>query len=62
MGNKKPTGTAKFFHELFTVCGGVKQYNDIVGLSYIERFIRDNSDSIQSDIQGKINRKKIKVS
>ena len=66
MKKKKLAGTAKLLHDVYTVCGGLQQYNDVVGMKYIESLVKAQSNSIQQDIQleidGKSNRNKIKVS
>ena len=58
---KKIGGAAAFNHYVYTVKGGVKNYNDEVGEQYIKAFINSNSEVINNSLQRNINRSKFKV-
>lgn len=45
---------------VYNIFGGVQEYNDAVGESYIKEFVKSISENANSDVQAKINRKQIK--
>lgn len=58
---QKVSGSAAFLHHVYTEKGGIKQYNEEVGLEYLKEFVREHSDSIYSRIVSNSKRKKFKV-
>lgn len=59
---KLVSGAAATIHEIYTNHNGVKDYNDDVGKSYLQEFVKIISDGANSDIQAKSKRKNIKIS
>lgn len=58
---KKVSGSASTLHEIYTVQGGVKNYNNNVGTEYITRFVQENSDIINEGLEKKARRNKMKI-
>lgn len=58
---KKVSGSASVLHEIYTVYGGIKNYNDYIGAEYISEFIREHSDIINEKIEKNHRRKQLKV-
>lgn len=58
---KKVSGTAATLHEIYTNHGGVKNYNDNIGMEYIQEFVSSHSDIINASIEAKSRRKKLRV-
>ncbi len=58
---KRVTGAAATSHEIYTVHGGVSEYNDYIGEKYIKAFVRENSEALQRDIEVESRRKKLRV-
>lgn len=58
---RKISGTAAAIHEIYTVQGGLRNYNDNVGAAYIAEFVREHSDIINEGIEKKSRRKHLKV-
>ena len=53
----KVTGAAAFNHFVYTVCGGVQEYNDFIGKVYIEEFIRSHRNNINNSIKQSVKNK-----
>lgn len=58
---KKVSGAAATLHEIYTNHGGVKNYNDHIGIEYILEFVSSHSDIINEGIEAKSRRKKLRV-
>lgn len=58
---KKVSGTASVLHEIFTVKGGLGNYNDSIGQKYIEAFVKANSININAEIEAQSKRDTFKV-
>lgn len=58
---KKVSGAPAFNHYVYTVKGGVENYNDEVGEQYIKAFISSNSEMINNSLQRNVNKSKFKV-
>lgn len=58
---KKVSGAAATLHEIYTNHGGVKNYNDHIGIEYILEFVSSHSDIINEGIETKSRRKKLRV-
>ena len=58
---KRVTGAAATSHEIYTVHGGVAEYNDYIGETYIREFVREHSEILQKGIEAESRRKKLKV-
>ena len=56
------SGAAATLHEIYTNHDGVRDYNDDVGKSYIQEFVKVISEGANADIQAKSKRKNIKIS
>ena len=57
----KVTGAAATLHEIYTVQGGLKNYNDNIGIEYITEFVHEQSDIIQAGLEKKHRRNQFKV-
>lgn len=51
-------GTAAVLHQIFTVNGGLQNYNDVVGQAYIKAFI---SDQANAEIEAQAKREQFKL-
>ena len=60
--SKIVSGAASTLHEIYTNHDGVRDYNDDVGKSYIQEFVKVISEGANADIQAKSKRKNIKIS
>lgn len=58
---RRVSGSAATLHEIYTVQGGLKNYNDEIGKEYIEEFVREHSDIINRNIEKNSRRKTFKV-
>ena len=58
---KKVSGSAAFNHEVYTIQGGIKNYNVTVGKASIVAFVKENSNYINADIEATSKRKKLKI-
>lgn len=58
---KRVAGAVAFNHHVFTEMGGIQQYNDAVGIMYIEAFIQANSDYINTEVTAQARRKRLKL-
>lgn len=58
---KKVSGTAATLHEIYTVNGSLKSYNDTIGKAYIEKFVEEHSDIINAGIEATTKRKRFKI-
>lgn len=58
---KRVTGAAATSHEIYSVHGGVAEYNDYIGETYIREFVKEHSKALQQDIEMDSRRKKWKV-
>jgi len=58
---KKVSGTAATLHEIYTVNGSLKNYNDSIGKAYIEKFVEEHSDIINAGIEATTKRNRLKV-
>lgn len=54
-------GAPAFNHYVYTVKGGVQEYNDEVGTEYIRDFIEYRSDSINTKIERKVRKSQLKA-
>jgi hypothetical protein len=55
------SGTAATNHEIYTVHGGLKNYHDYIGSAYVQAFVNEHSDIINTDIIAKSRRDKFQV-
>lgn len=58
---KTVSGAAATLHEIYTVKGGLGNYNDSVGKEYIDAFIKANSIDINANIEAQAKRDNFKV-
>lgn len=58
---RRVTGTGATLHEIYSVHGSLQNYHDSIGAQYLQTFIDVHSDNINSNIQTKSCRMKIKV-
>ena len=58
---KLVTGAAATVLEFYTVHGGVAEYNDYIGETYIKEFVREHSEILQRGIEVESRRKKLRV-
>ena len=58
---KTVSGAAATLHEIYTVKGGLGNYNDSVGKEYIDAFIKANSIDINANIEAQSKRDNFKV-
>ncbi len=58
---RKVSGAAALIHYIYTVKGGIENYNDEVGEQYIKAFISFNSEEINKLLQRNVNKSKFKV-
>lgn len=58
---RRIAGPAALNHYIYTVKGGIQEYNDEIGTAYINQFIKDNSDIINAGIVAKSKRDNFKV-
>ena len=58
---KTVSGTAATLHEIYTVNGGIQNYNDNIGKAYIEAFVNEHSDIINAGIEATSKQKQFKV-
>lgn len=58
---KKVSGTAAALHEIYTVQGGLGNYNNNIGKEYISAFVDAHSDIINAGIEAMSRRKKLHV-
>ena len=58
---KRVTGAAATSHEIYTVHGGIAEYNDYIGEMYIREFVKEHSQTLQRNIEMESRRKKLKV-
>lgn len=59
--NQKVSGAAATLHEIYTVKGGLGNYNDSVGKEYIDAFVKAHSDEINANIEAQSKRDNFKV-
>lgn len=57
----KVSGAAATLHEIYTVNGGLQNYNDTIGKAYIEEFVNAHSDIINAGIEATSKRNRFKV-
>ena len=55
------SGTASFLKYVFTDKGGIQNYNDEIGIAYIEQFVKEHSDIINAGLIAKSKRDNFKV-
>ena len=58
---KRVSGSAAFNHYVYTEKGGVQNYNDEVGMEYLQEFVRQNSDIINEGIAKKARKSRFKA-
>lgn len=55
------SGPPALVHYIYTVMGGVKNYNDSVGETYIKKFVQSISDEANSEIERKAKKTNLKA-
>ena len=58
---KKVNGAAAFNHYVYTVKGGIENYNNEIGEEYIKLFINYNSEIINNSIQRNVSKSRFEV-
>ncbi len=58
---KRVSGSAAFNHYVYTEKGGVQNYNDEVGMEYLQEFVRQNSDIINEGLAKKARKSRFKA-
>lgn len=58
---KRISGSAAFNHYVYTEKGGVQNYNDEVGMEYLQEFVRQNSDIINEGLAKKARKSRFKA-
>lgn len=58
---KRVAGPPAFMHEVYTVCGGIRKYNDRVGEKYVKAFIESVSKDVQSDLEAESRRRQLRI-
>lgn len=58
---RRVAGPPAFLHHVYTEKGGIQEYNDEVGQTYIEAFVKANSDVINEELAAKARRSRLKV-
>lgn len=58
---KRVSGSAAFNHYVYTEKGGIQNYNDEVGMEYLQEFVRQNSDIINEGLAKKARKSRFKA-
>lgn len=58
---KRVSGSAAFNHYVYTEKGSVQNYNDEVGMEYLQEFVRQNSDIINEGLAKKARKSRFKA-
>lgn len=58
---KKVSGAAAFNHHVYTIKGGVQEYNDEVGYEYLKSFIEQNSDILNTKLEKNARKSRFKA-
>ena len=58
---RRVVGPPAFLHEVYTVRGGIKGYNDLVGTKYIKAFVESISEDVQSNLEAEARRRHFKI-
>lgn len=58
---KLVTGSAAMLHYIYTVMGGIENYNDSVGEIYIHKFVKHISFEANNDIERNVKKKRFKA-
>ncbi len=58
---KKVCGSAAFNHFVHSVCGGVEEYNKLIGMETLKNFYELIEDNINSEIEAQSKRSNIKI-
>lgn len=59
--NVRVNGAAALCHYIFTVKGGIQEYNDEIGEAYISEFVKAHSDIINDGLAQKAKRDRFKI-
>ncbi len=58
---KLVAGPASVLHQIYSVKGGLQEYNDWVGEEYIKAFIRQNSEEVNDELEAEARRNQLKL-
>ncbi len=58
---KLVAGPASVLHQIYSVKGGLQEYNDWVGEEYIKAFIRQNSEEVNDELEAEARRSQLKL-
>lgn len=58
---KLVTGSASVLHQIYSVKGGLKEYNDWIGEEYIKAFVQQASDEINDELIAEARRSQLKL-
>lgn len=58
---KKVSGAAAFLHHVYTEEGGISNYNDKVGETYVKKFIQYSSRDANNEIEKDAKKSRFKI-
>lgn len=58
---KLVTGPASVLHQIYSVKGGLQEYNDWIGEEYVKAFIQQMSDEINDELVAEARRNQLKL-